>query len=127
MPRIVRIEKSDVPGPYNLLDLPEGSSVTFVAVRYDKGKAVRVVKTDTEVQRIEGPIMRIYTRLDTPVFGTPYLDILAGRTIAMLESLFSTVGLPLKITLTASGREPSKWYEVSWEPAGKPERSSLPV
>jgi hypothetical protein len=127
MPRIVRIKSSEIPGPYNLLDLPEGQSVTFIALKYNIGKAVREIVTDRGVEHVEGPIMRVYVDLSTPVFGAPYLDILAGRTIAMLEHLFRTVGLPLKITLTASGREPQKWYEVTWSPAERPQRSPFPV
>ncbi|MEM3995224.1 MAG: hypothetical protein QXW40_07520 [Thermofilum sp.] len=125
--RRVRIVESDIPGPYNLLDLPEGHSVTFVATRYQVGRAIREVRTREGVERIAGPIMRVYVRLDTPVFGAPYLDILAGRTIAMLEALFRELGLPLRITLTASGVEPQKWYEVSYEKLGPPPGSPLPV
>jgi len=127
VPRIVRIKSSEIPGPYNLLDLPEGQSVTFNAVKYEVGRAVREIVTERGVEHIEGPIMRVYVDLSTPVFGAPYLDILAGRTVAMLESLFKAAGLPLKITLTASGKEPQKWYEVSWSPAERPERTQFPV
>ena len=127
MARIVKIKSSEIPGPYNLLDLAEGQSITFIAVKYEKGKAVREIVSDRGVEHVEGPIMRVYVDLTTPVFGSPYLDILAGRTIAMLESLFKVAGLPLKITLTASGKEPSKWYEVSWSPPEKPEKTFFPV
>jgi len=129
MPREVRIIECDFDPPYNPLDLPDGESVTFIAKSYRIGRCVREVKTNIEKERIEGKMMRIYVDLSTPVFGAPYLDVLAGRTIALLEALFREHGLPLKVTLTASGKEPNKWYEVKFEkiPEKSPESSQLPV
>ena len=129
MPRVVRIIESDIPGPYNLLDLPDGKSITFIAKSYRIGEAVREIREDSVKERVKGKIMRVYVDLSTPVFGAPYLDILAGRTIALLKAIFDEKGLPIKLTLTASGKEPNKWYEFSFEPVGSPPRSEsrLPV
>lgn len=127
MPREVKILECDFEPPFNPLDLQNGESVTFIARRYRIGRCVREVRTGVEREKIEGKIMRIYVDLKTPVFGAPYVDVLAGRTIALLEALFREHGLPLKITLTASGKEPNKWYEVKWEsPAGSETETSPP-
>jgi len=129
MSRVVKIIESDIPGPYNLLDLPDGKSITFIARSYRIGEAVREIRTPTSKERVKGKIMRVYVDLSTPVFGAPYLDILAGRTIALLKAIFDEKGLPIKLTLTASGKEPNKWYEVSFESLGSSPRpeSQLPV
>jgi len=129
MPREVKIIECDFPAPYNPLDLPDGESITFIAKRYKIGNCVREVKTERGKERIEGKIMRVYVDLKTPVFGAPYLDILAGRTIELLKAIFDEYGLPLRVTLTASGVEPNKWYEVTVEPPKSPqsEGSPLPV
>ena len=129
MPREVKIIECDFDPPYNPLDLPDGKSITFIAKRYKIGRCVREVKTELSRERIEGKIMRIWVDLSTPVFGSPYLDVLAGRTIELLRAIFDEYGLPLKLTLTASGKEPEKWYEVRIEqtPEKSPESSPLPV
>jgi hypothetical protein len=119
--RKVGIVSSEIPGPYNILDLPEGSSVEFTAVSYVEGMAEReIIEYGRRVTR-KAPIMRVYADLKTPVFGTPYLDILSGRTIAFLKAVFMSEGLPLKLKLTAHGKEPSKWYTVEYSKVGKGE------
>lgn len=115
MARIVRIVESDIKGPYNILDLPDGKSVTFIATDYKIGRAVREIVADKETKRVEGPIMRIFADLSTPVLGAPYLDVLAGKTIALLDALFKSTSLPVKITITASGVEPEKYYVITYE------------
>ena len=104
MSRKVSISESNIKGPYNILDLPEGQSVEFIAVGYELGEAERSISEMGRVTKRKGPIMRVYADLKTPVLGAPYIDILAGRTIALLESIFRSHGLPLKLKLTAVGR-----------------------
>ena len=118
MSRRVSIVKSEIPGPYNVLDLPEGESIEFIATGFIKGTAVRQIIEMGRREEREGPIMRVFVDPSTPVFGAPYLDILAGRTVVMLETLFNSVGLPLKVKLTAHGKEPSKWYSTEYERVG---------
>ena len=118
MSRRVSIVKSEIPGPYNILDLPEGESVEFIAIGFTKGTAVRQIVEMGRREEREGPIMRVFVDPSTPVFGSPYLDVLAGRTVVMLETLFNSVGLPLKVRLTAHGKEPSKYYSVEYERVG---------
>jgi hypothetical protein len=115
MSRVVKIARTRLPPPYNPLDLPDGESVTFVAKSYEIADCEREISVGPEKTVVKGKIMRIYVDLSTPVFGAPYLDVLAGRTIALLEGIFKTVKLPLKLTLRASGKEPHKWYEVTYE------------
>ena len=110
--RRVSIKSSTIPGPYNILDLPHGESVEFIAVRYEIGDAEREIIERGERRVQKGPIMRVYLDLSTPVFGAPYLDILAGRTIMLLKTIFENRRLPIRLRLTASGTEPQKWYEV---------------
>jgi hypothetical protein len=113
--RVVKILESDIKGPYNLLTLADGQSVEFVAVDYKLGWAKREITVGARRTVVEGPILRVFCRPGTFVFGAPYIDILAGRTIASLTSLFSTVKPPVKLTLIAHGVEPDKWYEIKWE------------
>lgn len=115
MSRKVSITESTIKGPYNILDLPEGQSVEFIAVGYEIGEAERAISELGRVTKRKGPIMRVYADLRTPVMGAPYIDILAGRTIALLDSIFKTTGLPIKLKLTAVGVEPSKYYSVEYE------------
>jgi hypothetical protein len=113
--RKVEIVSSSIAAPYNPLDLPEGQSVEFIAVKYEEGEAERRI---TELGRSftqKRPMMRVYADLRTPVLGAPYLDVFAGRTIALLKTVFAEVGLPVKLKLTAHGKEPSKWYSVEYE------------
>jgi len=110
--RRVSIKSSTIPGPYNILDMPNGESVEFIAVRYEIGEAEREIIERGERKVQKGPIMRVYLDLSTPVFGAPYIDILAGRTIMLLKTIFENKRLPLRLRLTASGTEPQKWYEV---------------
>jgi hypothetical protein len=110
--RRVSIKSSTIPGPYNILDMPSGQSIEFIAVRYEIGDAEREIIDRTERKVQKGPIMRVWVDLSTPVFGAPYVDILAGRTIMLLKTIFETKRLPLRLRLTASGTEPQKWYEV---------------
>jgi hypothetical protein len=110
--RRVSIKSSTIPGPYNILDMPSGQSIEFIAVRYEIGEAEREIIDRGERKVQKGPIMRVHLDLSTPVFGAPYIDILAGRTIMLLKTIFETKRLPLRIRLTASGNEPQKWYEV---------------
>jgi len=115
MARTVRIVKSSIPGPFNILDLPDQSEIEFIATGYAIGEAEREIEEGGSKTIIKGKIMRVYTDLRTPVFGAPFVDILAGRTIALLESIFSNVGFPLKLKIKASGKEPQKWYEITFE------------
>jgi hypothetical protein len=110
--RRVSIKSSTIPGPYNILDMPNGQSVEFIAVRFEIGDAEREIIDRGERRTQKGPIMRVYLDLSTPVFGAPYIDILAGRTVALLKTIFENRRLPLRLRLTASGIEPQKWYEV---------------
>ena len=119
MSRRVSIVKSEIPGPYNILDLEEGQSIEFIAVGFKEGTATReIFEMGRRVTR-EGPILRVFADLSTPVFGAPYVDVLAGRTIALLKTIFENVGLPVKLKLTAHGKEPSKYYEVQYEVIGR--------
>jgi hypothetical protein len=113
--RRVSITESEIPGPYNILDLPEGQSIEFIATSYVEGIATREIVTPTGKVTRKAPIMRVFADLNTPVFGAPYIDVLAGRTIMLLKTIFEKVGLPLKLKLTAHGKEPSKWYTVEYE------------
>jgi hypothetical protein len=110
--RRVSIKSSTITGPYNILDMPSGQSIEFIATRFEIGEAEREIIDRGERKIQKGPIMRVYLDLSTPVFGAPYLDILAGRTIMLLKTIFETKKLPLRLRLTASGTEPQKWYEV---------------
>jgi len=117
--RRVEIAESDLPGPYNILDLPEGQSVEFIATGYEKKKAKRAIVTDTKKTLQDITIMRIHADLRTPVFGAPYLDVIAGRTIALLETIFRTHKFPMRLRFIAVGKEPSKYYTVEYEAAGE--------
>jgi hypothetical protein len=112
--RIVRIVESNIKPPYNLLSLADGQSVEFVAVKIEEGHAKREIVEGSRKIALEGPILRVHAAPGTFVFGAPYIDILAGRTIAALTSLFKNIKKPIKLKLTARGREPDKWYEIEW-------------
>jgi hypothetical protein len=92
--------------------MPSGQSIEFIAVRYEIGDAEREIIDRGERKVQKGIMMRVHLDLSTPVFGAPYIDVLAGRTIMLLKSIFENKRLPIRLRLTASGSEPQKWYEV---------------
>ena len=57
--RRVSIKSSTISGPYNILDLPHGESVEFIAVRYEIGDAEREIIERGERKVQKGPIMRV--------------------------------------------------------------------
>ncbi|MEM2446271.1 MAG: hypothetical protein QW734_06405 [Candidatus Bathyarchaeia archaeon] len=116
MSRRVEIIESELAPPFNILDLPEGDSVEFIAKSYEIRKAKRAIVVDSRKELEDIQIMRIHVDLSTPVFGAPYLDVIAGRTIALLNAIFTTHKLPLRVKLTAHGKEPSKYYVVEFSP-----------
>lgn len=121
MSRKVGIVSSEIPGPYNILDLAEGQSVEFIAISFVEGTAEReIIEYGRRIVR-KGPIMRVFADLSTPVLGSPYLDILAGRTIAFLRAVFEKTGFPVKLKFTAHGKEPSKYYTVEYSKVSKSE------
>jgi hypothetical protein len=113
-----RIKSASVPAPYNPLDMPDGSSVEFIATGMEDFDAEREVfsRGAWVSQRVKA--LRVYADLTTPVFGAPFVDVFAGRTIALLKAWFVKVGFPARVKLTARGREPDKWYEVEVGPVG---------
>lgn len=112
MSRRVRISQSEIPGPYNILDMPEGQSIEVEVESYVTARSIREITDAFGVKRVEGPIMRIFLPPGKTVFGAPYLDILAGRTIATVEAFIRHFKTPLRLKFTAHGKEPAKWYEV---------------
>ncbi len=115
----VKILESDFPQPYNLLSLPDGESIEFIATGYRVGPSKREVVSLGKHKIIEGPMMRIMTDLNTPVRGAPYVDVLSTKAVALLEAHFKNTKFPVKIRLTARGVEPNKWYEVEISAPGK--------
>jgi len=111
--REVRVIESDIPGPYNLLDLEEGQSVEITITRTQSGRFVREITVEGRIIRLEGEIYRCHLPPRETVFGAPYLDVLAGRAIATLKVWTREFGLPLKVKLTAHGKVPAKWYEIT--------------
>lgn len=110
--RRVKIVESEIAGPYNILDLAEGESVEVEVAGYAVGRSVREITDAFGIRRIEAPIMRIHLPPGKTVLGAPYLDILAGRTIATVKAFVDHFKTPLKLKFTAHGKEPAKWYEV---------------
>jgi hypothetical protein len=107
-----RIKSASIPAPYNPLDMPDGSSVEFIAIGMEEFDAEREIFSRGAWITQNVRALRVHTDLTTPVFGAPFIDIFAGRTIALLKAWFAKVGFPARVRLTARGREPEKWYEV---------------
>jgi len=113
-----KIKSASIPAPYNPLDLPDGSSVEFIAVGAEDFDAEREIfsRGSWVTQKVRA--LRVHADLATPVFGAPFVDVFAGRTVALLKAWFSKVGFPARVKLTARGKEPDKWYEVEVSPVG---------
>lgn len=114
--RVVRIVRSDIPGPYNLLDLPDGVSVEIIVQNVEFGSAEREIEEGGKKKTYTAEIARIYLPPGQFIFGAPYLDVLSGRLIATLKTLKAQMKKPYRLKLTARGREPEKWYEVEVTP-----------
>jgi len=112
MSKRAKIISCSLPGPYNLLELSEGETVTICIKRIEEGYAVREAYPRGKVVKIEGKILRCYTDIHTPVRGLHYLDILSGKAIALVKSLFEHYKQSILVRFTAHGQEPDKWYEV---------------
>ncbi|MEM3675387.1 MAG: hypothetical protein QXG08_07960 [Candidatus Methanomethyliaceae archaeon] len=114
--RSVKILRSDFSPPYNLLSLADGESVEFTVQDIKIGTAEREIvergRRITETIKIA----RIFLPPGEFVFGTPYLDVIAGRLIETLQALNTGMKKPFRLKLTAHGVEPSKWYEPEVTP-----------
>jgi hypothetical protein len=115
-----KIKSASIPAPYNPLDMPDGSSVEFIATGIEEFDVERefYVRGSPVTQKVKA--LRVHADLTTPVFGAPFVDVFAGRTVALLKAWFSKVGFPARVKLTARGKEPDKWYEVEVAPVGVP-------
>jgi len=110
--RRAKIVKATIPGPYNILDLRDRESVEICIKGIEEGTAVRETYRYGKPEQIEGPMLRVYTDVETPVLGAPYLDILSGKATMTIKGLWERYKKPIKVKLIAHGVEPEKWYEI---------------
>jgi hypothetical protein len=122
-----------LPEPMEFLDLAHGASIQLRIDRYDQGVATIHPTQVTHRHRrifmeqqglteppaagmpigIQVPVIRLYgTRLDKES-PTRYWDISAKTLQAdLLPRLIAMQGIPLTLTITATGERPTKRYSV---------------
>lgn len=102
---------AELPGPSNILELRDGESVSFTAVRFETGEATITPAHAPQGKRVN--VLRVHVRAqDHPVFPH-YWDITSARLYAqLLPQLRITGSLIVRWTITARGIPPKKYYSV---------------
>jgi len=77
----------DLTGAIEVLDLPDGGSVTFIPARYEEGEIL--IKPERAPQGIRVKALRVYVEPATKPIGAPYYDITSGTLIAQLRPTLS--------------------------------------
>ena len=102
---------SELPGPVELLELPDGESRSFRALRYDKGTLRVVPKHQPEGKIVTA--LRVHVPLEDKPLFPHYWDLTAATLVAQLEPHLQRPDLArLRFTITARGIGPRKRFEV---------------
>ena len=126
-------EGSELPEPYEFLDLEHGASVHLTITRYELGTALIhptvVSKRQLRIYMLQNglteppsagtpisiriPVLRVWGTEPGETAAPPYWDISSKRLIADLQPRLNQNGpAGLTVTLTANGYKPTKRYSV---------------
>jgi hypothetical protein len=106
---------AELPKPLNVLELPDGQSVTFRITRYDLGE-----ETIYPAHAPQGKVVKVL-RVHVPPEDLPtfphYWDLTSTRLVAgLLPQLQLTERLVARWTITARGIPPKKYFSVERVP-----------
>lgn len=109
---IREIVECPFPKPWNFMDLKDGESVELVIKDVGIGTARAMFQTRKGMQEREVTWLRAYLDISTPWLGAPIFDTISTRLQLTLQTLIQQYGKPLRVKLTAYGKEPNKYYTV---------------
>lgn len=105
----------ELPSPVELLELQDGQSASFKALRYDKG-TLRIVP-DHQPGGKTVTTLRVHVPLEDKPLFPHYWDLTASTLVAQIEPHLQRPDLPtLRFKITARGIGPRKRFEVETQP-----------
>ena len=106
-------EMSRLPEPYELLDLGDGASESFVPVKYERGTMEIRPRYRGAPETKEIPVLRIHVRTEDKAFFPHYWDVTSKTAAAqLLPMLMDPRARDYMITVTKHGVAPRARFTV---------------
>jgi len=106
-----------LPEPYELLDLGDGASESFVPVKYERGTMEIRPRWRGAPATKEIPVLRIHVRTDDKPFFPHYWDVTSKTAAAqLLPMLMDPRARDYMITVTKHGVAPRARFTVARSP-----------
>ncbi len=110
-------ETGRLPEPYEILDLGDGESKSFVGVRYERGTMMIKPRYRGAPAEKEIPVLRVHVRKEDDPFFPHYWDITSKTCMAqILPMLMDPRARDYLITVTKYGVAPRARFTVARAP-----------
>ena len=110
-------EVGRLPEPYELLDLPDRGSESFVPVRYERGTMIIKPRYRGAPEEKEITVLRIHVRTEDKPFFPHYWDVTSKTAAAqLLPMLMDPRARDYVITVTKYGVAPRARFTVARAP-----------
>jgi len=110
-------EVGRLPGPYEILDLADGASESFIPVKYERGTMVISPRWRGAPAEKEIPMLRVHVRTEDKPFFPHYWDITSKTAQAqLLPMLMDPRARDYLITITKYGVAPRARFTVARAP-----------
>ena len=110
-------EMGRLPEPYEILDLADGASESFVPVRYERGTMIIVPRWRGAPPEKEIPVLRIHVLPEHKPFFPHYWDVTSKTAQAqLLPMLMDPRARDYLITVTKHGVAPRARFTVARAP-----------
>lgn len=110
-------ENARLPEPYELLDLADGASESFVPVRYERGTMEIRPRWRGAPATKEIPVLRVHVRTEDKPFFPHYWDVTSKTAAAqLLPMLMDPRARDYMITVTKYGVAPRARFTVARGP-----------
>lgn len=110
-------EVGRLPEPYEILDLGDGASESFVPVRYERGTMEIRPRYRGAPETKEIPVLRVHVRTEDKPFFPHYWDITSKTAAAqVLPMLMDPRAGDYRITVTKYGVAPRARFTVARAP-----------
>ena len=104
-----------ITSPIELIDLADGASVTFRALRYERDRIMIYPRHKPEGKEVD--VLRVHLTPDSKATFPPWWDITATTLLAQIEPHLKRPDLArLVFTVTAKGIAEKKRYQLGVEP-----------
>lgn len=103
-----------LPGPYEILDLPDGGSESFVPESYERGSMEIQPRYQGAPEKKVIPVLRIHVRTEDKSFFPHYWDVTSKTAQAQLFPMLADPrARDYRITITKHGRAPRARFTIA--------------